>query len=250
VKRILIAQTGSVGPDVAGRFGDFSHWFARLLEGRAEAVVGRSPAEWAALEPFHGVIVTGSFASVTAPEPWMVELSARLLDVAGTRPVLGVCFGHQLLARALGARVERNPRGLEAGACEVRLTAAGQADPLFAGVPERFLAHELHEDHVPELPPGAVLLAGNAMSPVQAFARGNLRCIQFHPEIDLARARFFAERDRADHDRRVPGGSGAVRASLAETPEAVHCLHNWLARFVGAAAPLPTGELRCASSTP
>ncbi|BDG10877.1 type 1 glutamine amidotransferase [Anaeromyxobacter paludicola] len=248
MKRVVIAQTGSVGPDVSDLFGDFPDWFARLLRGRAEPLVARAPGDLASLEPFDGVVVTGSFASVTAPEPWMDALSAELLRIARERPVLGVCFGHQLLARALGGRVERNPRGLEAGACEVALTPAGRDDPLFDGVPDRFLAHELHEDHVAELPPGAVRLAGNAMSPVQAFRAGNLRAVQFHPEIDLARARFFATRDRQDHDRRVPGGSEAVRASLAETPAAVRCFHNWLARYVGAAEP-QAGDVRCASST-
>lgn len=237
MKRILIAQTGSVGPEVAGRFGDFPHWFARLLAGRAEPVVAGSPAGWEALEPFDGVIVTGSFASVTAPEPWMDALSDRLLVAARTRPVLGVCFGHQLLAEAFGGRVGRSPRGREIGSVACALTAAGRADPLFAGVPGRFGALTTHEDEVVALPPGAVLLATNGWTRVQAFGVGpNVRAVQFHPELDPATlAALVASRAgplAAEARARGEDGAGAVAAVLAglrPAPDGARILRSFVA---------------------
>src|SRR5581483_2365591 len=86
------------------------------------AVGWRPPA----LADYAGLLVSGSPESVATPAPWMEEV-AELVRVAaaGGRPVLGVCFGHQLLGYAFGARVVRNPRGWELGTQEIALTEAG-----------------------------------------------------------------------------------------------------------------------------
>jgi GMP synthase (glutamine-hydrolysing) len=166
--------------------------------------------------------------------PWMLQLGDDLLRLAarGT-PVLGVCFGHQLLADALGGVVERNPRGPEIGTREVELTDAGRADPLLAGLPSRLPVQQLHEDHVVAPPPGAVLLATSAHAPVQAFAHGRrLRAVQFHPEFTPARVRALCDEQRAWVDRGGAGAYDAAMAGLRETPEAAGLLRRWVARFV------------------
>jgi len=236
MRRVLILQAGSTAPAVRTAAGDYPAWFARHLGSRAELRVVRPYEERIPpLAPFHGVLMTGSPRSVTASEPWMEEAAAYMLAAARTRPVLGVCFGHQLLARALGGRVEANPRGREAGTVEVELTEEGAADPLFAGSPRRFLVQQTHADHVVELPTGAALLARNDFSPVQAFAVGEaIRCIQFHPEMDAERSRLSSEARRELLDVQAPGGAVAVLASIRVTSEAHLCLINWLDRFVGA----------------
>jgi len=236
MRRVLILQAGSASPAVRGRWGDYPAWFARVLAPSVELRVVRPYQEpIPPLAPFHGVLMTGSPRSVTAPEPWMDEAAAYMLAAARTRPVLGVCFGHQLLARALGGRVERNPRGREAGTVEVHLTEAGARDPLFAGVQATFPVQQTHADHIPELPPRATLLARNDFSPVQAFGVGEeIRCVQFHPEMDGERSRFVSETRRELLDAEAPGGSVAVLASIQVTTSAERCLKNWLERFVGA----------------
>jgi GMP synthase (glutamine-hydrolysing) len=242
MRRVLILQAGSADPALRRRLGDYPAWFARLLGPTVELRVVRPYAEkLPALAPFAGVLMTGSPWSVTAPEPWMDAAASYMLDAARTRPVLGVCFGHQLLARALGGRVEKNPLGREAGTARVSLTPAGQRDPLFAGLPTTFAVQQTHEDHVALLPPGATLLAGNRFSPVQAFAVGEaVRCVQFHPEMDAARSRLNAEIRRARLDAQAPGGAEAVLASIAVTREAERTLTNWVERFVGARARVST----------
>jgi GMP synthase (glutamine-hydrolysing) len=236
MRRVLVLQAGSCDPAVRARFGDFPDWFARRLTPRVELRVVR-PYE--SVPPpvarFDGVLMTGSPASVVEPEPWMDDAAGYLLDAARTRPVLGICFGHQLLARALGGRVERNPRGREAGTAEVRLTGAGRRDPLFSGCPERLLVQQTHEDHVPEPPPGTTSLAGNDFSPLQAYAFGLVRCVQFHPEMDAAISRAYGESRRERYDAQCPGGYAAAMGSIRETPAASRLLDNWLTWFVGAA---------------
>jgi GMP synthase (glutamine-hydrolysing) len=237
---VLILQAGSTEPAVAEKLGDYPAWFERILAPLAALTVVRP---WEGLpdpSPFDGFVMTGSPRSVTAPEPWMEETARWLLERAKTRPVLGVCFGHQLLAQALGAAVEKNPRGREVGTTEVVLTDAARRDPLFAGAPEHFFAQQTHEDHVPALPPGAVLYASNAQCPVQAFAHGKLiRCVQFHPEMTEETSRLLALARRERLDRTVPGGSAAVLASLRPTPEAARILEKWVETAV---APLARRE--------
>lgn len=236
-RRVWVVRTGSAPAEVVAEHGDFGAWFAALLPGvevaivpaDGEAAVAALPARAAA----DGLVVTGSLASLTAPEPWMEALGRWVLAAGASIPVLGVCFGHQLLAHALGARVERNPRGPEAGTREVTLTAAGLADPLFAGLPALLPVQESHFDHVPALPPGAVLLAGNHHTPVQAFGVGpRLRAVQFHPEFDADRSRAFCRVERDLLDAARPGLADEALASIRPTPGSARILACWVHAYV------------------
>jgi GMP synthase (glutamine-hydrolysing) len=235
MKRVLIVDTGRPPRRVVSRWGPFPTWFERLLLPRVGVEVADATAPLPSASGFDGVLLTGSPASVTAETPWMLSLAHWSLAAARDRPVLGVCFGHQLLGRALGARVEPNPRGPECGVRTVTLTGAGQADPLFDGLPASFLAPEFHEDHVSRLPPGAILLAHGAATPVEAFAAGEgLRSVQFHPEFDPGRGRSMTEAGRSWLDAKRPGTCSAALATIRPTPLAERVLGNWLTHFVGA----------------
>src|SRR4051812_8272904 len=128
MSRVLIVQTGTTH-----LHGDYPAWFQRAL-GFSMPVVRAHQGEklQAGLDRYkpHGILVTGSPLSVTEKAPWMLELGRELLK-AGV-PVLGVCFGHQLLAQVAGGEVIVNPRGREIGTVRVKLTQAGKRDPLFA----------------------------------------------------------------------------------------------------------------------
>jgi GMP synthase (glutamine-hydrolysing) len=141
--------------------------------------------EWPADVDHDGVVITGSRSSVYQDEPWIDTLVDRVARAADRgHPVLGICFGHQVLAEALGGHVEAMD-GIELGYREVRRVDDG--DPLLAGLDDRFVAFETHSDRVTELPPGATLLAENDRG-VQAFRRGDCWGVQFHPEYDRASA--------------------------------------------------------------
>lgn len=111
-------------------------------------------------------------------------LMARLLG-AGL-PVMGSCYGMQLAAVLFGGRVGASPIGREIGvARSIRLTEAGRLHPAFAGKPAVFDSVCIHRDEVTALPSGAVLLAENDHSAVQAFAQDDFVGWQYHPELSL-----------------------------------------------------------------
>ena len=98
-------------------------------------------------------------------------------------PTLGICFGSQLLASVLGAGVSRNPT-MEIGGYEVRLTAAGESDPLLSGFSGTFPVFHWHGDTF-DLPDGADLLVEGEACRNQMFRHGNLVGVQFHVEITV-----------------------------------------------------------------
>ena len=105
-------------------------------------------------------------------------------------PVLGLCLGAQLIARAFGERVYRFG-GLEVGYPSVQLTPAGRNDPLFRGLAPEQRIMQMHEDSF-DLPKGAVLLMRNDVCENQAFRIGSsIYGVQAHPEVTLKDARNF-----------------------------------------------------------
>jgi GMP synthase (glutamine-hydrolysing) len=133
-----------------------------------------------------GLIVMGGPMGVYQTEryPWLREEMKLIQDaIAQKRPVLGVCLGAQIVAAALGAKVDRNPAGKEIGWHPVRLEAAARDDRLMRGLPDEFTPFHWHGD-IFELPSGAVSLASSEKTPCQAFRYGDdVYALQFHFEV-------------------------------------------------------------------
>ena len=183
---ILVLVTGDPVPPARARRGSF----VDLLRQAAPAF---GTHRWVAhdvrggdeLPPLGGemaVIITGSALSVTEALPWKEAVSARLRElVTAEVPVLGICFGHQLLAHALGGRVSTNPRGREMGSAPFTLLE----DDEVLGARGSFLVNNTHVDSVVELPPGSRVLGHTALEPHAALRFGPCAWgVQFHPEID------------------------------------------------------------------
>ncbi|MDS0259999.1 type 1 glutamine amidotransferase [Haloarcula sp. S1CR25-12] len=129
---------------------------------------------------FDGCLVTGSRASVYWDEPWIADLESWVGDAIDEGlPFLGVCFGHQLLAHALGGSVEPMD-DYEIG---YRTVEHDGANPLLSGVDDTFTVFTTHSDHVAELPPGATQFAQNDYG-VHGFRKEDVFAVQFHPEYD------------------------------------------------------------------
>jgi GMP synthase (glutamine-hydrolysing) len=197
LKKFVILKTGSTYDNIRQGFGDFEDWFkAGIGTGLDIHVVNvaadenpGAPTDW------DGIVVTGSPAMVSDREQWS-ELTADWLlqAVRHSVPVLGVCYGHQLLAHALGGVAGDRLQGRESGTFEVILCPEAKSDPLFSGLPARFPAQLTHRQSALRLPDDAVLLAYSDNEPHQAFRVGDCAwAVQFHPEFTAEVMRLYLE---------------------------------------------------------
>lgn len=174
-----------------------------------------------------GIVISGSSANLPNREPWMLRAQQQLARVvrAGT-PVFGICFGHQLLAQALGGEVTRHPSGREISTVPV---VRVRDDALLGEqLPERFSANACHSDTVARLPEGAQVLAGNEHEPHQVL-RFSERCygVQFHPEFDAEVMRAFVHaRAAAMQDEGLDPREALSRVS--DTPDARDLLRRFI----------------------
>ncbi|MEF8852604.1 MAG: type 1 glutamine amidotransferase [Haloarculaceae archaeon] len=163
----------------------------KLTEGAFPPAV--SARDWR----YDGVVVSGSQTSVYDDHDWIHEATEWVRRAhAGDVPVLGICWGHQFLAQALGGRVA-DMGEYELGYREVRKVGE---DPLLSGLPDAFTSFETHSDRVAELPPGARTLARNDVS-LQAFRVGSTWGLQFHPEYDRQTAEWVIQSKDLSDDR-------------------------------------------------
>jgi len=231
MRRVLIVKTGRTVPAVLESRGDFEDLIPAGMGLRREEVdvvdVTRDqplPAPEADI----AAVVTGSAAMVTHREPWSVRTGEWLAEAArlGT-PILGICYGHQLLADALGGEVDINPRGREIGTSEVRLTDDGTRDPLLGSLESPFVVQQTHLESVLSPPPGARILADNDADSCQAFVFGERAWgVQFHPELDVAIIRHYIEARRA-----TIAQEGTDPDTLLDATRDSDAGHTLLARF-------------------
>jgi GMP synthase (glutamine-hydrolysing) len=228
-RNVLLLKSGDVAPPLSLLAGDYDRWFAAAFgqeNVQLTVVQAHRNQRLPAVRGYDAVIMTGSPLSITQPSPWMFRAAHHMLDAAERGvPVLGVCFGHQLLAKVLGGEVFKNPKGRETGTVQVDLTDAGQKDALFDGIPRA--------------PPKATILAGNANTDVQAAAFGpRIRGVQFHPELSAGGMHALIEARLASLDAEgvaageTPGARiRRLGAALSPAPFARKVLTNFIEHF-------------------
>lgn len=217
--------------------GDYSHMFTAMVadaDPDADVVVYDVHRSVLPVSPdaCDAWLCTGSSASVYDDEPWIEALAGFVRDVHDAHvPFVGVCFGHQLIAHALGGRTERARSGWGAGAVRTEIT--DRAPWMQPPLPAVTLLYS-HQDQVTQLPPGGHVLATARHCPVAMLAVGpDVIGVQAHPEFGAAYIRALLE-DRVD--RIGEEGTAAALASLAQ-PTDERAVAQWIASFVRARVP-------------
>ena len=189
MKNIVTIKTGDSIPSLVARRGDFEDWIiAGMGYSHPSTMVvsvhkGETPPDF---DLIAGIVITGSHEQVTDRADWSERTASWLVKAVKREiPILGICFGHQILAYALGGKVDYTSGGPEFGTVSISLTAASRDDPILGNLPRTVEVQTSHYQSVLELPPKATLLAFSEKDPHSAFRYGPcVWGVQFHPEYD------------------------------------------------------------------
>lgn len=224
--KVAILETGYPPPELQARFGRYPAMFARLLgpgygEATYDVTYGKLPAS--VLD--HGAyLITGSAAGVYEDLPWIAPLKQFLREAKGKARLVGICFGHQVLAESFGGKVARSGKGWAIGLRQYQVL--GQAS--WMDEAEHLAVPVSHRDLVVEQPPNSRVLAGCHDDPAAMLAYTDQASISFqcHPEFepDYAAALIDLRRDRLKQ-------ADAAIASLSK-PSDNQRLAAWIRRFI------------------
>ncbi|SPN99694.1 related to P.aeruginosa anthranilate synthase component II [Cephalotrichum gorgonifer] len=216
--RLAILEADVLAPTTAARYSNYTGLFTSLLTSAlapsalaprfaiARHHIFKDTSAYPALEDVDAVLVTGSKQSAYQDDEWILALVdyVRRAIEGGRVRVVGVCFGHQIVGRAMGVGVGVSEAGWELAVTEVDLSEEGKK---VFGL-EKMRIHQVHRDEVKSVPPNIHALASTPSCPVQAMCLpGRYLTIQGHPEFTEDIVREIADRQH---------GMGSVSDELYE----------------------------------
>lgn len=232
--KIGILETGEVPELLSGRHGSYPQMFERLLRSadpQLEFAVyhvmdGQLPGSVSECDAW---LVTGSRHGVYDPLPWIEPLK-RFMASAYSKgvPIVGICFGHQILAEALGGRAEKSDKGWALG---VQRYNVHRKPSWMTGVDGEFYLNALHQDQVIRLPEDAEVIAGSEFCPYAVLAyRGNAISIQPHPEFEPDYLRELIEMRRSS--RVIPEADADSALKTIGAPIHTEQVARWIVQFL------------------
>jgi GMP synthase-like glutamine amidotransferase len=224
--KVAILETGRPPGTLAEQFGDYPAMFSQLLGPRFEVEsfdvqAGKLPKASA----HDAYLITGSPAGVYDPLPWIPRLE-EFIRSAKDHKIVGICFGHQVMAEALGGHVEKSDKGWGAGLHQYSIV---RREPWMDSA-QTIAVPASHQDQVVVQPPNTDIVAESAFTPFAALAWTDRPAIsfQFHPEFRPEFAKALIEK-RYDI---VPNADAAI-ASL-DAPNDNARVAGWIRRFLKA----------------
>jgi GMP synthase-like glutamine amidotransferase len=223
--QIAILRTGTPPAELVGRFGQYDGMFERLLGPGFETVTYDAEAgELPAPDAHAAYLVTGSPAGVYDPLPWIEPLKTFLCAIPPEAKLVGVCFGHQVMAEALGGKVVKSEKGWGVGLQTYDVTARAEwmDEAAAISIPAS------HQDQVVVQPPGTRVLARSEFTPFGMLEWQDRAAIsmQFHPEFTADYARALIETRR----ERLPDPDAAI-ASLGRADDRER-VGGWIRSFL------------------
>ena len=222
--KVVILSAGPGLPEIVEEYGHSSDWIPKLLSDDEIEFSIRKVYEndFGALDEADAWIITGSKYSVYDNCDWIEDLKIFVSKlILNNKPILGICFGHQLIANCLGAEVKKNTKGWELGSYNIILSEAGKKHKLLEGLIDGDIVYESHQDVVSAIPEDAIQLAYTEKAN-QAFSYKNkVFGVQFHPE-------FTYDVTRTLMDIRINKGIIIDSNELQESVNSRHILTNFI----------------------
>ena len=224
MKDVLITDCGPSLSNVSKHFGFAPEWIMESLKNKGCSFTWVKPYNGDKIQSNNADawIITGSPHSVYDGTDWMVDIEEEMKNIQSSHiPVLGICFGHQLIAKSFGGKVELNPNGWELGAYPVQITAAGKKSQLFSGIENYAIVYESHQDSVTILPENAIEFARNNKGNQAFIIHDYFYGVQFHPEFSWEVIKMYASIRSAE-------GVTVDDPSVPESTEGKLILHNFI----------------------
>lgn len=230
--KIGVLKTDDVRKELVGEFGEYPEMFAELLRAQDpdlefvtyEVQRGHYPEN---IDEVDAYLITGSKSGVYEDKPWippLMDFVRKLRDAK--KPTLGICFGHQLIAHALGGKTRKSDKGWGIGvhSYELQETPAWMSEPQ-----DKFNLLVSHQDQVEELPPGAKVLASSDFCPYAMVQMDeHMLTFQAHPEFTRPYSKSLMElRREVFGEETVEKGKASLQNDIHESTVA-----KWMLEFL------------------